>query len=238
MLSFVAPAGRSVGVVVHKDAVEEVRNVRERAVAGQLPAARDADDLRQVRVGVLARQRELGRVREQIHEARFVEVIAQHLVVLLARDCVEIIRHLVHAPELHLQAELPPAPALGGDDRVDSLFQKVRHLDQDRKRLVVGRIFVCVEQPRHDLVQGVERGPCSALVILHGLELREVVRAQVATARRVVLADRVLALAKLLHHVLGLFHDRRIIRGRGGESQGGQEVAGEVAVHELVAADG
>ena len=83
--------------------------------------------------------------------------------------------HLVHATELHFQTDLPPCPAFGRDDVVNTTLQPVGHLDCDLQCLVVPSVFVRVEQPRHDLVKRVQGGPRPALVVLHGLDLAEIV---------------------------------------------------------------
>ena len=139
---------------------------------------------------------------------------------------------------------LPPAPALRGYDVIRATEQPVREIHDDRERLSVVRLLVCIEQPSHNLVEGVVGCPCSTVLLLEGDDLLDVVRADKAAPpiglvlrRHVFRAVGVLARRELIYEVRQGRCDGFVAGRRRCKRKRREKVASEVTSNERAVPD-
>ncbi len=150
----VAVAADDVGVVVGDDPPEVLP---DRAVAVRepfLPHPYRADHLRDLGVGVQSGEPVLA-LRQRVEHPGVDEAFGDVEPAGVSGERVQIGQHVVHPAELGLQHPLHVLVAQPARARVDPLAHPQHHVEG----LVVPGQPVLVDQPRHDLVQGVVGRP-------------------------------------------------------------------------------
>ena len=133
---------------------EELGNAALAGAAGDLEAARRTDDLRNGGVDVqpleLVALRGEGRV-----DALPVEALCQRPPARLEGDCCQVVEQLVHAAVLALEDPCH----LRSVQRLRPALHPHRHSQQRIERAPIAAQRGGIEEPRHDLMQGVEGRP-------------------------------------------------------------------------------
>ena len=203
-----------------------------RRVARQFVAAREADQFRNLRVGVQAGEPVL-LARQRVEHGPVMEAPREPQVLFVPGARVQLREGFVHAAVL---AGEHPLELLVGQV-ADRLVSPLGELDGDREGLLVRRVMMGVEQAGEDFVERVPRHPAAVQV--------EALRADVARGhlpenplalgdgRDVAVAVGLLAQFQLGHDVVDAVAEARIIR-RGEHHRAGRKVVAErVARHAL-----
>ena len=227
LLDAVAADGHR-ALVVH-GLPKELRRLLPVAPARQCADALEADDFRDLRIRMQARQLVLaGRQRLQDRLVR--EAHGQVQILLLARHRIDVGQHLVHAAVLGAQHGLH----LCVGERGRQFHGPVRQGHQHGFRLDIAGVLVGVAQAGKYLVQVVPRHPTTVdgkgvglqLATGHGLPGG----AAIGNAAQVAIAIRVLALLQLRQHVVEAFARLGVARGRHHQRQRRQIMPAHVAV--------
>mmetsp|Transcript_16331 Transcript_16331/g.41802 ORF Transcript_16331/g.41802 Transcript_16331/m.41802 type:complete len:707 (+) Transcript_16331:78-2198(+) len=229
VLVHVVAAG-GVAVPLRQQARKALRDGQQRGVALQRIAARAADDLRDVGVGVQPRQRVVP-PGQRVHEGLLVEAARQRGMPALPRHGRQVVQHLRHAAKLHGQHGLPGRPAARRDDALDAAREVVRQADGGAQRTASAQPGGAVQQARQDLVDSVVGRPDRSLTCLQPIKVVGREGGEVAGT------DGILTGSELVHHRHGArrgpFFGGVCARGRG-ERQCGEVVSDEVAAQQAV----
>ncbi len=209
---------------------EALRGRQPARLGAQLGQTREADHLGNLRVRVQAGERvfaleqrlQQGLVREAARQAQ----VARFVVA----ERGQVGEQLVHAAVLALQAGLHLRVAQAGGDALGPVGKRAQHGQGVR----VGGVHMGVAQAGGDLVQVVPRHPTAVEreavdLDLSGGELGPGLLA-LRNAAQVARADLPLGLLEPGHHEVQALTDQRVVAGRRHHGQGGQVVAGHVAV--------
>jgi hypothetical protein len=213
----VAGAARAVGAVQGDLLPEELHQAAIALLAGQLVAAGRPHHLGELGVGVLALQL-VASLGEGIEDAGLIEAMRQIGVIPVARQSVDVVEELVHAPELDLE----DARHLVVAEPVGPLPCPGDHAQEDVQGLLVATVLVHVEHARHDLVQGVEGRPDRQPLLQPLHELR-------GEGRQPAGSVGPLALSQLRHDGGGLRLQQLIAGAAVGQAARGQVMAREMA---------
>uniref|UniRef100_A0A0A9B0D6 Uncharacterized protein n=1 Tax=Arundo donax TaxID=35708 RepID=A0A0A9B0D6_ARUDO len=159
---------------------------------------------------------------KQPQKAWLIEKMGEHQMSLIFRDGVELVEHVVHATGLLVERRPVPLHAVPLDHVPDAAGEVVRHADHHLQRLAVAGHHVLVEEPLHDLVDGVVGSPDR----LDGLEAVEELGGEGGEVPR---AGGALAVVQSVHHRRHLAGERGVVRARPHLGRRAQVVPDEVA---------